>query len=665
MQEQGGVGHGGYLRVVRAFVASSIVRRRGVLRQRKVPSRLATGLDENAPTMKTSSSSASRTSAPAGAWPRAVRTLAELFAWRALETPEGEAWREFDTGAGQWCSLRWREARDAVERFGAALATHGLARGDRVALLLPNGVDQVCMDQAVLAAACVPVPMHALDNPASIAYVLADSGARLLFAHSEAQWRAVADTGVALPALECVIVQSGEAGAGGGGPPRIALQDWLARSAGAPLAAGQVPPREDELCAIVYTSGTTGRPKGVMLTHANVLANVRAVLERFEARPDDVFLSFLPLSHTFERTAGYYLPVAAGCCVAFARSVPQLMEDFGVVRPTILVSVPRIYERVYAAMQAQVAGSAARRLALRAAIAIGWRRFERAQGRASHWTPLALLDTLAWPALDPLVGAALRARFGGRLRIAVSGGAPLAPAIARCFLGLGVAIIQGYGMTETAPVVSANALEDNDPATVGRPLRGVDVRLGELQELQVHGPNVMAGYWNRPEDTAAVFVDGWLRTGDQAAIEDGRVRILGRIKEIIVTATGEKIAPADVEQAIVGDALFEQAYVVGEGHPFIACVVVLGAAGWRELAGRLGLDPEAPASLSAPAAVEAALKRIDACTNTFPRYGQPRKVVLTREPWTIENGLMTPTLKLKRRNLEARFAGEIERVYAR
>jgi long-chain acyl-CoA synthetase len=596
-----------------------------------------------------------------------VRTLAELFAWRALASPDGEAWREFEPRTRQWRALRWRDARDAVERFGAALATHGLARGDRVALLLPNGIDHVCVDQAVLAAACVPVPMHAIDNPASSAFVLADSGARLLFAGSEAQWRAIAAAGVALPALDCVIVQARDPSApeAAGGPPVVALADWLARGEREPIAHEATSPREDELCAIVYTSGTTGRPKGVMLTHANVLANVRAALERFEARADDVFLSFLPLSHTFERTVGYYLPVAAGCCVAFARSVAELPEDFGIVRPTILVSVPRIYERVHAQMQAQVADSRLRALALRAAIAIGWRRFERAQGRLSRWTPLAAIDALAWPALDPLVGATLRARFGGRLRIAVSGGAALAPAIARCFLGLGVTIIQGYGMTETSPIVCGNALEDNDPSTVGRPLRGVDVRLGEMQELQVHGPNVMAGYWQRPEDTAAVFVDGWLRTGDQAAIEDGRVRILGRIKEIIVTATGEKIPPADLEQATVGDSLFEQAWVVGESRPFIACVVVLNPAAWAAMAARLGLDPAAPASLAAPAAVQAALQRIEACTNAFPRYGQPRKVALTLEAWTVENSLLTPTLKLKRRNLEARFAGEIERLYAR
>jgi long-chain acyl-CoA synthetase len=327
--------------------------------------------------------------------------------------------------------------------------------------------------------------------------------------------------------------------------------------------------------------------------------------------------------------------------------------------------VPRIYERVYAQMQAQVAGSRTQSLALRAAIAVGWRRFERAQGRRSRWTLLAVLDALAWRVLDPLVGATLRARFGGRLRIAVSGGAALAPAIARCFLGLGVTIVQGYGMTETSPIVCANALEDNDPATVGRPLRGVDVRLGDMQELQVHGPNVMAGYWKRPEDTAAVFVDGWLRTGDQAAIEDGRIRILGRIKEIIVTATGEKIAPADVEQAIVGDGLFEQAYVIGEARPFIACIVVLNASAWKELAGHLGLDPASPASLSEPAANAAVLERIDACTRAFPRYGQPRRVVPTLEAWTVENNLLTPTLKLKRRNLEAHFADEIARLYAR
>jgi long-chain acyl-CoA synthetase len=379
-----------------------------------------------------------------------------------------------------------------------------------------------------------------------------------------------------------------------------------------------------------------------MLTHRNVVSNLKAVFQRVAPLPDDVFLSFLPLSHTFERTAGYYLPIAAGSCVAFARSTALLAEDFKTVRPTILISVPRIYERVYAKLQAVLAPSPLRHWLFEASQAVGWRRFRRTQGLLHDGTLAALRDGSVWPALSRLVARPLLAQFGGRLRVAVSGGAPLSQPIAQCFLGLGLPIVQGYGMTETSPVVAANTPEDNDPATVGRALVGVEVRIGENSELQVRGPN-----------------------GDQAAIEGGRIRILGRLKEIIVTSTGEKIAPADLELAITADPLFEQAYVVGDNRPFIACVVVLAREPWRALAATLGLDPEQPDALAAQAARDAVLQRIRALTSAFAHYAQPRAVALTREPWTIENALMTPTLKLKRNNLAARFAADIERLYRR
>jgi len=262
------------------------------------------------------------------------------------------------------------------------------------------------------------------------------------------------------------------------------------------------------------------------------------------------------------------------------------------------------------------------------------------------------------------VGAPLRARFGGRLRAAVSGGAALAPALARDFIGLGIEIVQGYGMTEASPVVCANSPGDNDPSTVGRPLAGVEVRIGDQLELLVRGPNVMSGYWNRPQDTARAFLDGWLRTGDQAAIEAGRVRILGRLKDILVTATGEKIAPADVEQALMADPLIEQAFAFGEGRPYIGCVLQLQAERWKSLAARLGLPAESPASLASSAAVSAVESLMTRLTSALPRHGQPRRAVLTLEPWTQDNGLLTPTLKLKRRNLEGRFRAEIDALYA-
>lgn len=601
-----------------------------------------------------------------------LRSLAELLDWRIAQTPTAEAYRQYDPQAKVWRSLSWQDCGQRTSAHARALDALQLERGSRVALLLPNGFETVCLDQAILRQACVPVPMHALDNPASVAYILADSDAALLVANDAAQWQAllscIEDSQLALPMLRSVVLLQGEAEPalqGPGRPPVLTLAQWLALGEGRADAPAQ--PRADELAALVYTSGTTGKPKGVMLTHGNVLSNVKATRKRVSPQPDDRFLSFLPLSHTFERTAGYYLPIAAGCCVAFARSVADLAEDMKTQQPTVLISVPRIYERVYSVLQTRLAASPWKARLFKLAQDVGWRRFCRQQGLAiaAELAGPAWLDALAWPLLERLAARPLQQQFGGRLRLAVSGGAPLSATLARCFLGLGLPILQGYGMTETSPVVAANGIEDNDPVTVGRALEGVELRIGENLELQVRGPSVMKGYWKREADTVASFIEGWLRTGDQAAIENGRVRILGRVKEIIVTSTGEKIAPADLELAIQADGLFEQAYAFGDNRPFIACLVVLSHKGWQALAQSLGLDPADPASLEAPAAREAALKRIRVLTASFPHYAQPRAVGLSLEPWTVENSLMTPTLKLKRKNLAARFDTRIDALYKR
>jgi len=594
-----------------------------------------------------------------------------MFAWRVRQTPNADAYRHFDEATAQWKTVTWIEASGHVASVQAALTKLALPRQARVAILLPNCLDAICVDQAALALGFVPVPMHALDNPASIAYIIADSDASALVAASEEQWNAIAETHVAMPALQQVIVvnRSARSGAPAPGTPIQSLAQWLADPPGDTRPpSDRVPqdqaPQAGDLAGLVYTSGTTGNPKGVMLTHDNVVSNVKAAIERMEPESSDVFLSFLPLSHTFERTAGYYLPVAAGCCVAFSRSVKQLSEDLKTVKPTILVSVPRIYERVFAALQSALAASPLKSRLFAAAQRVGWRRFRRSQGLLSDTALASAWDACVWPLLNRLVAQPIRAQFGGRLRLAVSGGAALSQPVAQCFLGLGLPIVQGYGMTETSPIVAANGVDDNDPATVGRPLPGVEIRIGDNRELLIRGPNVMRGYWKRDEDTANAFIDGWLRTGDQAAVEQGRLRILGRVKEIIVTSTGEKIAPVDVELAITSDRSFESAYAFGDDHPFIACVVVLSQTYWKVLAERLKLDPADPASLHAPPATAAALQLIRDATRALPFYAQPRGVVLSLTPWTIENSLITPTLKLKRKNLAAEFAPQITKLYS-
>ncbi len=602
-----------------------------------------------------------------------VHTLPQLLAYRAARTPHAEAYRAFDTTSQAWTSLTWAETAQRVATWAQALAAMQLPLAARVAILLPNGLNAMCADQSTLATGCVPVPLHAIDNPGSIAYILADCEASMLFVSHVEQWEKIQAVGTPFPSLRAVVITDDAASlaatpASGDGPAAGSLVQWLAGAAHAGSAPVLKAPEADDLAAIVYTSGTTGKPKGVMLTHHNVISDVKAVLDRIAPTVDDVFLSFLPLSHTFERTGGYYLPIAAGSCVAYARSVPQLAEDLKTVRPTVLVSVPRIYERIHAKLLEKLSPTPWKMQLYEAAQHKGWARFCAAQGlpapaaedgRAAGW-----MATLPWPVLNALVAQPLLAQFGGRVRVAVSGGAPLSPTIAKCFLGLGLPLIQGYGMTETAPVVSVNALDDNDPASVGKALPGVEVRIGENRELQVRGPIVMKGYWKRPEDTAKILsADGWLGTGDQAEIVNGRIYIKGRIKEIIVTSTGEKVPPADLELALLADPLLEQAFVVGENRPFIACVAVLKRDEWQRLAADLGLSPQDADSLNHPSVHRAVLARIEKNTASFARYAVPRAVHLTLTPWTIENTFMTPTLKLKRNNLMAHFAEAIEGMY--
>jgi len=588
-------------------------------------------------------------------------TLPGLFLRRCDKTPEGEAYRQYDPAAEAWQSYTWREMQALAGRWRAALARENIAPGERVAILLRNSVEWVSFDQAAQSLGLVVVPLYVTDNPENIAYILRDCDARALLVRTGDQWQALAPLRARFPGLARVLCLERTATAvAGAGIELSFVPDWLAAEAEA-MSAGEVDAHS--LATIVYTSGTMGRPKGVMLSHHNILSNAEAVLKLVPAYREDLFLSFLPLSHSFERTVGYYLPIMTGSTVAFARSAQDLAQDLLDIRPTLLVSVPRIYERFYARLQQglEKKGFAARAL-FAWAERIGWRRFEAAQGRGAAPGPLA---NLPWPLLRRLAADQVLARLGGRLRLAISGGAPLSPRLAHCFIGLGVPLLQGYGLTEAAPIVSGNLIEDNVPDSVGVPLPGIELKLAGQNELLVRGPNVMLGYWNRPQDTReAIDADGWLHTGDQARIMGHHLYITGRLKEILVTSTGEKIAPADVEMAITSDPLFAQAMVVGEGMPHLAALIVLDPEAWAEAAKTLRLDAHDPASLKAAALLQAVRDRIRGLLRSFPSHARVRDTWLTLEPWTIENGLITPTLKIKRAEIGERYAREIRELYA-
>ena len=589
--------------------------------------------------------------------PASLDSLCALFRERVRRTPDAVAYRWFDPAREEWRDLSWRDVETRVRRWQAALDAEGLRPGDRVAVMLANGPDWVCFDLAALGLGLVVVPLFFNDRPDNVAYILERTQTRLLFIDGPTQWAALAPALRSFTQLRVVLREGGADAAADG--ELAALRDWLPAGLAHDFRVAEC--GRDGLATIVYTSGTVGRPKGVMLTHGNILWNAWASHCCNTVYADDLFLSFLPLSHMLERTVGYYLPMMAGATVAYARSVPLLAEDLPVIRPTVLISVPRIYERVHARINEQMAGrSGFARLLFRRAVEIGWGRFEREQGRGP-WRP----DFAAWPVMKRLVADKVLARLGGRIRIAVCGGAPIPTEVARLFIGLGLPLVQGYGMTELGPVVSGNTLRDNEPASVGRPLRDVDLRLGAEGELLVRSPGMMRGYLGDAEATAqAIDAEGWLHTGDKAEIRGGRLYITGRIKDIIVLSTGEKVSPADMEMAIARDPLFEQSMVVGEGRPFLSALLVLNREQWSKAAAGLGLSADDPAALEDARALEEACRRVAGLLREFPGYAQVHRVALTLEPWTVENGMLTPTLKLRRAQVMEHMREPLGRLYA-
>jgi long-chain acyl-CoA synthetase len=592
--------------------------------------------------------------------PEQSGSLAGLFQARAAATPDKTAYRFFDANTQTWITRSWGEVAAEVVRWRKALAKEDLAPGDRVAIMLRNCVEWVVCDQAALSLGLVTVPLYLDDRPENASYILDHSGARLLVVEGRFQHRKLAQIIGRSKTLERVISLLPPEDFGPWSGKLVLADDWLKAAEGTPVPERSI--TGDMLASVVYTSGTTGRPKGVMLTHDNILWNIWYVLQCGPFGPEDVFLSFLPMSHTFERTCGIYLPMTIGAEVAFARSILQLAQDLEVVKPTVLISVPRIYERMYGRIHdALETKSALLRLLFRITVDVGWRRFEHAQKRAP-WHPKLLL----WPLLEPKVAAPITRRLGGRLKYAVSGGAALSPTIARTFISLGIPLYQGYGLTETSPVVSVNRPNSNIPSSIGLPIPGVETRIGESDELLTRSRCVMRGYWQNPEATrAAIDAEGWFHTGDRACEDErGHLHIVGRIKEIIVLSNGEKIPPADMEAAILLDPLFEQVMVVGEAQPYLAAIAVLNREHWAELAREHGVNPVLPDSLNDARIAKALLQRVAAQATDFPGYAQVRRVRATLDGWTVDDGLLTPTLKIKRDPIAEKYKDTIKAMYA-
>jgi long-chain acyl-CoA synthetase len=589
--------------------------------------------------------------------PDASGSLAGLFLARASKKPDATAYRHYNRVSGQWTDISWKQMIRTVTGWRAAFAVEGVSAGDRVAIMLANSPEWVAFEQAALSLGLIVVPLYANDRPENIAYILDNTDARILLCPGVSYRQHLAPVLDGLGSLQRIVtIDSGQTGPTAGRVTDVSA--WLPRP---PEDATSYTPTTSETATIVYTSGTTGPPKGVMLSHRNILENCYSGLQCMDIYPEDIFLSFLPLSHMLERMGGYYLPMMAGATVAFARSIPDLGEDLLTVKPTVLVAVPRIFERIYGGIMTTLSSRPKPVAALfHSAVETGWQSFQHKQGRAP-WS----VSLLAQPLLDILVARKVRDKLGGKLRTIITGGAPLSAEISKLFIGLGLPLYQGYGLTETSPVVSVNRVEDNRPEGVGRPLPGVEVKIGEENELLVRGSCVMQGYWRNKEATdRTIDPDGWLHTGDKAVVEDGHVRITGRLKEIIVLSNGEKIAPTDLEMAISMDPLFELALVLGEGRPFLTLLAVLNGPLWQELAEELGVSP-GPESLDLPEVRSAVLGRVEKLLARFPGFVFIKDVTLSLKPWTVDDGLLTPTLKLRRSVIEKHMADKIRRMYGK
>jgi long-chain acyl-CoA synthetase len=566
---------------------------------------------------------------------------------------------------GGWESIAAERALAEVESLGLGLRALGVNPGDRVAILSETRYEWAIADLAILGIGAVTVPLYASLTPEQCRFILENSEAVAAVVSAPVQLEKLHLLAERLPRLRHFIHIDPAAP---GHPKDVAWEDLTARGAAVRDAepgafrslAAQVSP--GSLATIIYTSGTTGEPKGAMLNHSNIASNVAACLEVIEIGPADIMLSFLPLSHIFERMAGLYAMIAAGATIAYAESMELVAANAVEVRPTILTGVPRFYEKIYArVMENALAQPALRKRiffwGLHQGLARARARFE---GRRLPW----LAGSRAAIA-DRLVGAKVRARVGGRLRFCISGGAPLAPKVMEFFFAVGIPVIEGYGLTETSPVICLNRLGHEKPGSVGPPVPGVEVRIGDEGEILTRGPHVMQGYFKNDEATRAALHDGWFHTGDIGQLDaDGSLTITDRLKDLLVTAGGKKVAPQPLEGRLKTSKWVAEAILLGDRQPFIVSLIVPNFTS-------LELDAKAHgrafasrgAMLASPETRALFQAEVDKVNGDLAPFERIRKFALLGRDLSQEAGELTPTLKVRRRIVAERFAETIAELY--
>ncbi|HWW75882.1 MAG TPA: long-chain fatty acid--CoA ligase, partial [Pyrinomonadaceae bacterium] len=566
--------------------------------------------------------------------------------------------------AGEWRSISSEEFTRRVRRVALGLHALGLRRGERAAILSESSPEWVVTDLGCQFAGIVNVPLYPTLAPQQVCYIVEDSGARLLFIQNREAYERVREALSSCASLSTVVLMTGEpsdgvltlSGLGERGAELERERPGLVEE-----LAGAV--EAEDLATIIYTSGTTGEPKGVMLTHSNVVSNLIDTSERLAFTPEDVVLSVLPLSHVFERGA-MYMYLHHGARVFFAESIERVGDNMREVRPTLVVAVPRLFEKIYARVKEKAAeGGRAKTALLMWAVGVG-KRWAHATVRKRPVGPLLKLQhALA----SKLVFSKLREATGGRIRLFCSGGAALPEELGLVFYGAGLPIVQGYGLTETSPVICVNAADDNRIGTVGRPIRHVEVRIAPDGEIETRGPNVMRGYYNKPEATREVFTeDGWFKTGDVGALDaEGYLRITDRKKELFKTSGGKYVAPQMLEERIKQSRFVNQVVLVGAGRKFPAALIVPDWEMLRSYAQHKGLDIKTAADFCRhPRILDLLQRQVDSLTQDLSRFERVKRVALLERELTVAGGELTPTLKIKRRVIDEKYRDVIDRIYS-
>lgn len=567
---------------------------------------------------------------------------------------------------GKFLGISYTDLRQRTELLANGFAALGMKKGDRAAIISENRPEWIMADQALALLGVVTVPIYPTMSTKQSEFILNDAGVRLVIVSNQFQLNKLKKIGAAVRSLELVVVMNEK--------EQITEQRIMAFSS--VIEKGREFGRHNpdfiqlsrrmmkpaDLLTIIYTSGTTGNPKGVMLTHGNMSSNVLAAGSVLSFTPNDTLLSFLPLSHAFERMAGYYTALACGVNIAFAESVDSVRDDMVEIRPTIITSVPRLFERIHGRMSRQVEnGSAGKRRIFNWAVNTG-REFALARRNGFISPGLRAKRTLA----DRLVFAKLRQATGGRIRYFVSGGAALPREFGEFFEAVGLTILEGYGLTESSPVIAVNRLENYKFGTVGQPIPGVEVKIAPDGEILARGPNIMKGYWKHPEATAQVIdKNGWLHTGDIGMLDaEGFLYVTDRKKHLFVSSGGKNIAPQPIENLFLTSKYIEQFMLIGDRRTYLTALIVPDFDALREYADERSLQYGSNTELTAHPDINQLIEQdIAEIQRDLSSYERVRRFTLLDKPFSIEEGEMTPTLKVRRKMVEERYAHLIEDMY--